>query len=138
MGRHDENVCKSVNNWQCKREDTPKQNSESHWPDGMQSVPVKTTQNRNGNQSNATFLSASTYLVNIVLRGFYIQSCIKTLIYIHKDTTYIFASYTKQGEGGGKKGKARRKETVLFLFNSFSNMFFPPLETFIGRVGTCK
>jgi len=41
--RHDENVCKSVNNWQCKREDTPKQTSESHWPDGMQPVPVKTT-----------------------------------------------------------------------------------------------
>jgi len=42
--RHDENVCKSVNNWQCKREDTPKQTSESHWPDGMHPVPAKTTQ----------------------------------------------------------------------------------------------
>jgi hypothetical protein len=43
------------------------------------------------------------------------------MIYVHKDTTYNFGPFTKKG--GGNKEKARRKETVLLLFNSFSNVF---------------
>jgi hypothetical protein len=44
------------------------------------------------------------------------------MIYVHKDTTYNFGPFTKKG-GGGNKEKARTKETVLLLFNSFVNIF---------------
>jgi len=73
----DENVCKSVNNWQCKPEFTPKQTSESQWPDGMQSVPVKTTQKspetsvmlhfcQHGHTWSILYYAGSTY--NVTLR----------------------------------------------------------------------
>jgi len=83
--------------------------------------PIQNDPKESGNQSNAAVLSAWTYLFNIVLRGLYMQRCIKTLTYVHKDTTYNLPPLHKKG--GGKKEKARRKETVLLPFNSFSNIF---------------
>ena len=49
--------------------------------------PSQNDPKESGNKCNAPFLPAWTYLVNIVLRGFYIQCYIKTLIYVHKGTT---------------------------------------------------
>jgi len=112
------------------------------------SRPVSLSQNdrkESGNQSNAAVLSAWTYVFNIVLRGLYMQRCIKTLTYVHKDTTYNFPPYTKKEEERKKKPEGRKQfccYSIRFqiflriLHNSMLLMlenyyFFPPLGTFI-------
>jgi len=88
--------------------------------------PSQNDPKESGNQSNAAVLSAWMHLVNIVLRGLYIHLCIKTLTYVHKDTTYNFAPYTKKRMRRRKEQKPEGKKQFCFYsicFQIFLRIF---------------
>ena len=83
------------------------------------------TENNHEDQSSAEFLSAWTYLVNISVHDFYIQRCIKTLIYRQ---LFVPPSKKKEKEKTVKKENARGERNEFVSIHIVFKYFYVFLE----------